>query len=134
MALFSLSKRADYGIAFLAELTKAGKGRYLSLKELSELGLPRSFLAKIASLLVKAGIVGSKDGRGGGYYLKKDPGQVSVKEALEAIEGEMFMTYCMQKGVECPRQSYCRQRRFMQSLNGHFKNILEVYTLRDLTA
>ncbi len=52
--MFTLTKRADYGLALLSILAEKGRGGRVSLKDLSELGMPRAFMAKIAIDLVEA--------------------------------------------------------------------------------
>ena len=92
--MFTLTKRADYGLALLSILAEKGRGGRVSLKDLSELGMPRAFMAKIAIALVEAGILNSKEGKGGGFSLNYEPKEIQIKEALEAIEGEVEPVCC----------------------------------------
>lgn len=126
--MFTLTKRADYGLALLSILAEKGRGGRVSLKELSELGMPRAFMAKIAIALVEAGILNSKEGKGGGFSLNYDPKEIQVKEALEAIEGEVEPVCC----GGCPVDGDCGQQGFMDRLTKEIEQILEKYTLEDL--
>lgn len=65
MAIFSLTKKADYGLSLLAHLSEKGRGGRVSLAEMEKRGMPRPFMAQIANSLVVAGILNSKEGRGG---------------------------------------------------------------------
>ncbi|NQS89366.1 Rrf2 family transcriptional regulator, partial [Patescibacteria group bacterium] len=94
MSLFKLTKRADYALALLAMLAKRPKGEKVSLSEMKSLGMPRAFMAQIAKDLVTGGVLISKEGKGGGYSLLKEPGEISVKEALEVLEGEVLPVDC----------------------------------------
>lgn len=126
--MFTLTKKADYGLSLLTVLAERGRGGRISLKELADKGMPRAFMAKIAASLVEAGILSSKEGKYGGYYLNYEPKEVQVKEALEAIEGEVEPTVC----EGCPMEEGCEQVGFMNRLTEDINGVLEKYTLEDL--
>lgn len=126
--MFTLTKRADYGLALLSILAEKGRSGRVSLKELSELGMPRAFMAKIAIDLVEAGILNSKEGKGGGFALNYEPKEIQIKEALEAIEGEVEPVCC----GGCPVEDECGQQDFMSRLTKDINGLLEKYTLEDL--
>lgn len=126
--MFTLTKKADYGLSLLTILAGRGRGSRISLKELSDLGMPRAFMAKIASALVEAGILNSKEGKNGGYGLNYEPKEIQVREALEAIEGEVEPVTC----TGCPMNRGCGQISFMERLTEDVNMLLEKYTLADL--
>lgn len=76
--MFALTKKADYGLALLSILSKKGKGGRVSLSDLSKMGMPRAFMAKIANSLVEVGILNSKEGKGGGFALSYEPKEVQL--------------------------------------------------------
>ena len=127
--MFTLTKKADYGLSMLSVLALKGRSGRVNLKELSEMGLPRAFMSKIAVSLVEAGIINSREGKGGGYGLNYEPKEIQIREALEAIEGEVEPVTC--KG--CPAIGGCGQASFMDKLTGDINKLLEKYTLEDLT-
>ena len=108
--MFTLSKRADYALAMLTELVSRGLKARVTLKELSELGMPRAFTGKIASNLVEAGILNSKEGKGGGYGLNYSAEEILVIDVLEVIEGEVLPVNC----GGCPMGGECGQTSFME--------------------
>lgn len=126
--MFTLTKKADYGMALLSILAQKGRGGRVSLKELAGLGMPRAFTAKIAGSLVEAGILNSKEGKGGGFSLNYEPREVQIREALEAIEGVVEPVCC----GGCPVESECGQQDFMSRLTDEIEGLLEKYTLEDL--
>jgi Rrf2 family protein len=128
MSLFKLTKRADYALALLALLSKRPKGERVSLSQMESLGMPRAFMAQIANDLVGGGILISKEGKGGGYSLLKEPGEVSVKEALEVVEGEILPTDC----GNCGASKKCSQKGFMANFADEIGQMLSSYTLIDL--
>jgi len=126
--MFTLTKKADYGLSMLSVLALKGRDGRVNLKELSEMGLPRAFMSKIAASLVEAGIINSREGKGGGYGLNYEPKEIQIREALEAIEGEVEPVTC--KG--CPAKGDCGQERFMDKLTEDINKLLEKYTLEEL--
>jgi Rrf2 family protein len=126
--MFTLTKKADYGMALLSILAQKGRLGRVSLAELSKMGMPRAFVAKIAGSLVEVGILNSKEGKGGGFSLNYEPGEIQIKEALEAIEGVVEPVDC----VGCPMGGSCGQQSFMDRLTLDIEKILAKYTLKDL--
>lgn len=126
--MFTLTKKADYGMALLSILAQKGRLGRVSLAELEKMGMPRAFMSKIAGALVEAGILNSKEGKGGGFSLNYEPKEVQIKEALEAIEGEVEPVSC----DGCPIDGGCGQRSFMDRLTGEIEQMLAKYTLEDL--
>lgn len=126
--MFTLTKKADYGLALLSALAERGREGRINLSEMAQMGLPRAFMAKIATSLVEAGILNSKEGKGGGYGLNYDPKEIQIREALEAIEGNVEPVVC----DNCPVEGGCGQRGFMAKLTGNIEKMLEKYTLADL--
>lgn len=132
MAMFSLSKRAEYCLLMLALLAERGKGERMNLREMAERGLPKAFTAQIANSLGQAGVLDSKEGRGGGYGLKEDPGKIKLKEVLEAVEGEIAPVGCLSGTRECSLEGLCGQKGFMIKLTAEMEKVLSKYTLTDL--
>lgn len=128
MSLFKLTKRADYALALLALLAKKTKGERVSLSDMETEGMPRAFMAQIAKDLVVGGVLKSKEGKGGGYSLLKEPGEITVKEALEVVEGEVLPVDC----DGCEANDKCNQKNFMAGFADEIGEMLESYTLIDL--
>jgi Rrf2 family protein len=126
--MFTLTKKADYGLSMLSVLALRGRKGRVNLAELAKLGMPRAFMSKIATSLVEAGILNSREGKGGGYSLNYEPKEIQVREALEAVEGEVEPVSCL----GCPMKDGCGQVSFMDRLTEDINKTLEKYTLEDL--
>jgi len=126
--MFTLTKKADYGLSMLSVLALRGRKGRVNLKELAEMGMPRAFMSKIAASLVENGILNSREGKGGGYGLNYEPKEIQIREALEAIEGEVEPVTC----DGCPIEDGCGQIGFMDKLTEDINGLLEKYTLEDL--
>ena len=81
-----LKASIDYGLR--AVLYLADKGTVCSSKDIAkDMSIPRDYLIQLAQLLRNAGIIEARPGKYGGYYLAKDPGEISVLDVLDALEG-----------------------------------------------
>jgi Rrf2 family protein len=103
-----LSRRADYGIRLLLELSMLPKGVRTSTEEIArKQNIPTTFLSKIARQLAQAGLVRAYPGLGGGLELGRDPNDMTMLDALQALEGSVAMTRCTLHPNECPRSAHC---------------------------
>ena len=103
----------------------------MSLTEMAQRGMPKAFMAQIANNLVQAGILISKEGRGGGYTLKEEPKQIRLKTVLEAIEGHLAPVMCVLAVRRCPAESICGQRMVMGKVTNQIGKVLDNYNLAD---
>lgn len=131
MSSFRFRKKTDYGLTMVSILSAAGKNGLVSVRAMQERGLPRSFLVKIARDLIRAGIVGAKEGRNGGYYLVKEASQVSLLDVVRSLEGEVHTTDCTVHGIKCPMAERCPHRKVMVKLTAELAAVLEKYKLSD---
>jgi len=132
MSSFRFRKKTEYGMMMISLLAKEGKGGLVSVRTMQENGLPRSFLVKIARDLIKAKLIVAKEGRGGGYSLAKDPNHVTLKEVVEAIDGQVATTSCMIHGSKrCPLADKCPHKNMMVRLTDEINEILSKYKLAD---
>lgn len=129
--MLKISRKGDYGLLLLTTLAEKGVGKVVSLKDISQSRrMPYKFLSQIAPVLVEAGILGSKEGAGGGYYLKSEPSQISVGEVLELLEGPVAPVACMRESCSC--EPDCVQKNMMEKMADTFKNTMQEYSLADL--
>ena len=100
--------------------------------------ISQKFLESILLSLRKTGILGSKKGKGGGYYLIKDPKEIRMTEVMRILEGPIAMVSCVslnfyEKCDDCPDEAACSVHKLMLMVRD---SALEVYrnnTLADLT-
>ncbi|WP_276117963.1 RrF2 family transcriptional regulator [Pararhizobium qamdonense] len=99
VSLFGVS--IEYGLHTLLWLV-AEHPKRASSRDLAEMqGLPAAMVAKIMPKLEKAGIVNSADGISGGYELAKSPADVSVRDVVDAIEGDRKLFDCKEVRRGC---------------------------------
>ncbi len=133
MSFFSLTKKADYGLVLVCELAKAGRGSVVSTELLSRTKkLPKPFLAGIGKDLVREKIIGSKEGKNGGYFLMRDPESIKVLEVIEAIEGKIKPVACVVEDHGCPVEDSCIQRSFMLKFTLEIEQMMSRYMISNL--
>jgi len=129
--MFSLTRKSDYGLLMLSFLALKGKDGRMSLTEMAQRGMPKAFMAQIANNFVQAGILTSKEGRGGGYTLKSKPDQIKLRQVLEAVEGELSPVMCVLAVRRCPAESICGQRVMMKKVTSKIGAVLDSFSVAD---
>jgi Rrf2 family protein len=88
-----VSSKVDYAVRAAVELAVRSPGRAAGPTKGEVLGeaqaIPRKYLENILSELRRAGIVGSQRGADGGYWMARDPAEVSVADIIRAVEGPL---------------------------------------------
>ena len=129
--MLKISRKGDYALLLLSFFAKAKGSKAISLRKISKkLKMPYKYLSQIAPVLVEAGILGSREGARGGYYLDKDPKKISVGEILELLEGPMAPVACFRDGCVC--EESCVQKSMIEKMASSLKEAMEGYTLADL--
>ena len=85
-----LSTRGRYGLRALVDLAaNAGEGTASIVQTARRQKLSVNYLEQVFASLRRAGIVTTVKGAGGGYALARDMDEITVKEVIEALEGEI---------------------------------------------
>jgi len=130
--MLELSQKTKYALTLLTFLDKQDNGIFLPLKLITNhTGLPYRFLSMIAVNLKDAHILGSKEGKGGGYYLIKKLDQISLKNLVEAVDKPVGLVAC-QTGKYCGAQNYCQNKNKWDEIRDAVSQILDKYKVSDL--
>src|SRR5215213_5765998 len=87
--------KAEYGVRLLIQLGRHGNGHPVSLKAIAEAeNLPLAYCERIAALLKKAGLVVSTRGAHGGYVLARAADEITMDQAVLALEGAIAPMDC----------------------------------------
>ncbi len=130
-----ISRKVDYAILSLVELTRMGQGA--SARELAERhGLSKPFVANILKELCQAGLVESQRGVHGGYRLAKPPGEISVRALIAALDGEFQFMACAAEDAEhdCGLVASCPVREPLRRVHDRLLAVLADVSLADLGA
>jgi len=132
-----LSKKSQYAFKSLTYLAgKYAHGPVLISEIAKKKRIPLKFLETILLELKKAGILDSKKGKGGGYFLKKDPSRIKVAQVIRLVNGPIAMLPCVslyfyERCKNCD-EKHCGLHDMMIEVRDASLNILENRTLKDL--
>ena len=133
-----LSKKSEYGLRALIELTKAYDQYALRRSDIAESQqIPVGFLETILLELKRVGILGSRPGAQGGYRLIKSPEEVSLGRVIRILDGPLAPIACVSQTAyqtcqDCPYSEVreCPIQGVMFEVRTAIVNVLDRYTLR----
>lgn len=132
-----LSKKTKYGLKALSYLAKQEQHVPILISDISESeNISKKFLESILLTLKKSGILDSKKGKGGGYYLLKHPSEIKISTVIRLLEGPIAMLPCVslnyyQKCDDCKSEERCSLNRLMVEVRDSTLKILENKTLEN---
>ncbi|GFO53981.1 Rrf2 family transcriptional regulator [Geomonas sp. Red276] len=132
-----ISKKTKYGLKALIYLARQyDRGPILIADLARDENIPKKFLEAILLALKNSGILQSKKGKGGGYYLGKHPKEVTFGQAIRVMEGPLAPVPCVSetsyaKCRECGNESTCGIRLVMKDVRDAMAKILDNTTLAD---
>jgi Rrf2 family protein len=135
-----LSRRSKYGLkAILMLAREAGAGPVLVSALADQDAIPKKFLEAILLDLKRHGLVHSKKGKGGGYFLRREAGRITAGDVIRALEGPLALVPCVSQTayarcVECVDEDTCAVRIVMQEVRDATARILDNTTLYDINA
>ena len=94
--------------------------------------ISRKYLELLVSSLRKSGMVGSRKGVRGGYYLTREPSEISLWEIFCALEGRSPLVECVPHPETCVRADDCTTRTIWVLLDQKLQDFWESFTLQDL--
>lgn len=129
-----LSAQADYAVVMMrAAARQCGSVRLNATVLAAETGLPLPTVQKLVSRLSSAGLIESSRGTGGGFRLARPPAAITLADIVEAIEGPIAMTPCVEHGRhDCAIEGSCDVRPHWDAVNGAVRGALAGVTLSNL--
>jgi len=134
-----LSKKTKYGIKALVYLAKQKDRAPVQISVISESeNISRKFLESILLTLRKDGVLGSKKGKGGGYYLLKEPKDIPMTTVMRLLEGPIAMVPCVslnfyEKCDDCLDENTCAVNKLMLNVRDNTLEIFRNTSLADLS-
>ena len=129
-----LRKEHDYAIRIIRVLYKYERAS-LDLISQTE-NISRSFVGKVASKLIKAGLIRSKKGpSSGGYFLNIPAEKISIYDVVCALDGELYIAECLKTGEICDRidnNGKCSVNNRLNELQETIVNILKENKLGEI--
>jgi len=133
-----LSKKTKYGLKALSFIAKRTDNKPVQIATIAKSeNISQKFLESILLTLRKSGFLGSKKGKGGGYYLLKDPKDIKMSSVMRVLEGPIAMVSCVslnfyEKCGDCPDEKSCSVHNLMIEVRDSALNIFNNKSLSDL--
>jgi Rrf2 family protein len=130
--MLSIKRETDYAIRCVYYLS--GKSdEVIMVDEIArEMCIPKSFLAKILQKLAKSNIVKSYVGVKGGFILAGNPGDITLYDVIDAVEGPVAMNRCTVKKKECSLSSACKVHPVWVSVRQEVERMLREKNFGDI--
>ena len=130
-----LTSLADYAVVMMAAAARHPAGARLSATLLAEeTGVPLPTAQKLTGRLAAAGLLTTARGTGGGFRLARQAAQISLADIVEAVEGPIVMTSCIDVDRhDCALESCCQVRPHMNIVNGIVRGALAGLSLSTLS-
>ena len=130
-----VSAKELYGLRAMSEVARHHGQGPLSLSEVARSqGISQAYLEQIAIDLRRAGLLHSKRGAQGGYYLAHAPEAMTAGDVIRALEGSILPIQCVaeQKCTPCSLEDRCSARGIREQVRGRLIETLDSITLADL--
>ncbi len=133
-----LSKKTKYALHALTYLGKHRENKTVLIQDIAEeYGISHKFLENILLELRKAGYLGSKKGKGGGYYLIKEPKDIPLSRVIRLLDGPIALLPCVSLNyyepcAECKDEAQCGINKVMIQVRDETLKILENKSLQDI--
>lgn len=135
-----LSKKTKYGIKALTYLARQNRDCPVQISEIAESeNISVKFLERILLELRKAGVLDSKKGKGGGYFLAKLPKDIPMTAVIRTLEGPIAMVPCVslnfyEKCDDCADETTCAVSKLMIQVRDKTLEVFRNTSLQDLVS
>ena len=127
-----LSTRGKYGLYAMYYLAEHKDEGPQSLQSISSTGVPTPYLEQLLGNLRRAGLIHSVRGAQGGYQIARPPGEITILDVIDAMEGPLELSECMTDEGHCDRSCQCPVRRVWQKLTDSINRELADVTLDEM--
>lgn len=131
-----LSTRGQYGVRALVQLAANYDNGAMSLREVSRNeSISYQYLEQIFLDLKREGLVRSLRGARGGFVLARRPEEITVGDVIRILEGPIGPVDCVKEedGMNCDRSKVCVSRNVWEKLRDRMTEVLDEFTLEDLS-
>lgn len=130
-----ITRATEYAIRAILYMSRQPAGEVVYKKDICKAqDITPAFLTKILQPLIKNGIVGSQRGVGGGFYLAKDPADITLLDIVKSQEGPVYLNQCLIKDGNCEREFFCPVHGAWADIRKDFMANLSRYDFATLAA
>ena len=129
--MLQIKTKTDYALLIMLELAKQ-PGEIVPLSGIAKkIGISSVYWAQLAQSLTRAGLIKSREGSHGGFYLVGDPASISLLQIIEAIEIGPELK-CASGGKACAHSDTCSLPIIWSGVLAELKDVLRNKTLATL--
>lgn len=131
----NINQATDYAFRAVLFLAKQPVGKVVEAQQIAQREVvPMRFLLKIMPSLIKAGIVRSQRGVGGGYFLAREPKDITFLDVVVAIEGPIHINKCLEDPGYCNKNgaATCQVHRSLASIQEKLADELKRHNFADI--
>ncbi len=130
-----LSSMADYAVVTMRAASRhCGSVRTSATQLAEETRIPLPTTQKLVSLLSRGGLLKSSRGAGGGIQLARPAAAISLADIIEAVEGPIAMTACVENGRhDCGLEQACQVKPHWGVVNDAIRGALDNVSLASLS-
>ncbi len=132
--MLRVSKLSDYAIVLLTEMAQSSNYRANARLLAAGTNIAKPTVVKLLKQLKEQGLLSSEQGRHGGYRLARAPSEISLSDIIEAVEGPIALTECIEQDGDCQIRPHCAPRSHWVYINAAFRQALLTVTLDQLLA
>lgn len=131
MAIYS--KATQHAVSMLTHIAMTDANQFSSVREVSTAtGISEPTVAKTLQVLVKEGLLGSRKGPGGGFYLAEDTDSITLGRIVRAIEGRELFAECVAGLKSCSEENVCPLHEKWSLMKQGLIDFLDSTTLSDM--
>jgi len=127
------SKKCEIGLQAVLFLSTQNSNALFNAQKVAEkVKQPKEFVSKVLQILTKSGIVGSKKGKNGGFFLAKAASEIKLIEIVQAIDGSSVFENCVLGFPNCSNDNPCPVHNQWGKLRDEAYQMLSKESLADL--
>ena len=131
--MLKVTRLADYAVSIIYAFSGSEKEILSSQDIIEKTKLHKATVNKLLAQLVKKKLLEPFRGTKGGYRLKKGLENISIRELIEAIEGPVLLTDCLNKNAnDCNLFNVCNTKNIWNFVNTEINNTLENIKIKDI--
>jgi len=127
------SKRCEIGLQAVLYLATEEKNELFNARQVADkVKQPKEFVSKVLQTLTSSGIVGSKKGKNGGFFLARSASKIRLIEIVEVIDGMEVFNNCVLGFPGCTSEEPCPVHDVWGDLRDQAYKMLSEQTLEDI--
>ena len=131
--MLRLNRLTDYAVVVLAQMAQQEAEIRTATQISQSTGVPLPTVAKLMNCLARAGLIASHRGASGGYALSRHPEHITMAQIIQALEGPIALTACVDGNSGCCEvETLCPMRGNWDQVNRAIREALSKVSLADM--